>query len=197
MATISNNSPTLDMTPMVDLAFLLVTFFMLTTKFTPEDPVLVDMPSSVAEVKLPETDILLITVSKEGEIFFNLDGKYHKMALLEKLGEKYEIRFNDAEKENFSRLSGIGVPIGSLKGFLVLDQNDQKLVKQPGIPCDSVYNELADWIMFSRITNPKVRIAIKGDRQTAYPVIRQVINTLQAQKISRFNLITDLEHTTS
>ena len=178
---------------MVDLAFLLVTFFMLTTKFTPEDPVLVDMPSSVAEIKLPETDIMMITISKEGEIFFNLEGKYHRMALLEKVGEKYGIEFNDTEKEEFSKLSGFGLPISYLKEYLAMEHTSQKLVVQPGIPCSSSQNELADWVMYSRIANPKVRIAIKGDRQTGYPVIRQIINTLQEQKISRFNLITDLE----
>lgn len=182
---------------MVDLAFLLVTFFMLTTKFTPEDPVLVDMPSSVAEIKLPETDIMMITISKDGEVFFNLEGKYHRMALLDKIGEKYGVQFTEAEKEEFSKVSGFGLPIGSLKEYLAIGRDAQKLVAQPGIPCDSTSNELADWVMYARITNPKARIAIKGDRNTAYPVIRRVINTLQDQKINRFNLITDLERNAS
>ncbi|MEQ8686266.1 MAG: biopolymer transporter ExbD [Imperialibacter sp.] len=197
MSAKGKSSPSLDMTPMVDLAFLLVTFFMLTTKFTPEDPVLVDMPSSVAEIKIPETDILMITVSGSGDIFFNLEGKYQKQALLKKIGEKYGIDFTEAELDGFSKLSGVGVPIGNLQEYLALDDQVQKQTKQPGVPCDSSRNELSDWIMYSRITNPKVRIAIKADRQTSYPVIRQVIKTLQDQNISRFNLVTDLEQSTS
>ena len=58
--------PSMDMTPLVDLGFLLVTFFMLTATARPDEPVTVDMPSSVSEIKMPETDIMLITVSKDG-----------------------------------------------------------------------------------------------------------------------------------
>jgi biopolymer transport protein ExbD len=74
-----------------------------------------------------------------------------------------------------------------------MDADMRKLVKQPGIPCDSLKNELADWVVFSRITNPKLRIAIKGDRESTYPVVKKVLNTLVDTKVNRFNLITNLE----
>ncbi len=70
---------------------------------------------------------------------------------------------------------------------------ERKLVKQPGIPCDSLNNELADWVIFSRTTNPKLRIAIKGDRDADYPVVKNVITTLIDKKVNRFNLITNME----
>lgn len=178
---------------MVDLAFLLVTFFMLTTKFAPEEPIAVDMPSSVSEIKLPETDILTISISKEGTVFFNMDGKYNRQELLGKIGEKYGLQFTPEEIRTFSLLSSFGVPVGNLKEFLEMDPEARKAVLQPGIPCDSANNELADWIVLSRITNPKLRIAIKGDQDANYPVVRKVINTLVDRKVSRFNLITDLE----
>lgn len=181
------------MTPMVDLAFLLVTFFMLTTKFAPEEPMAVDMPSSVSEIKLPDTDILTISISKEGTVFFNMDGKYNRQELLQKIGEKYNIQFSPEETNSFSVLSSLGVPVGNLKQFLAMDSEQRKAIRQPGIPCDSVNNELSDWIVFSRITNPKLRIAIKGDQDAQYPVIKNVINTLIERKVNRFNLITNLE----
>ncbi|HKZ38565.1 MAG TPA: biopolymer transporter ExbD [Chryseolinea sp.] len=190
---IHRSSPSIDMTPMVDLAFLLVTFFMLTTKFAPEEPLAVDMPTSVSEIKLPDTDILTISVSKDGIVFFNMDGKYNREELLSKIGAKYGVQFSEKEVRSFSVLSSLGVPIGNLKQFLEMSSEERKLVNQPGIPCDSLNNELADWVILSRITNPKLRIAIKGDRDANYPTIKNVINTLIDNKVNRFNLITNME----
>lgn len=190
---VQRSSTSIDMTPMVDLAFLLVTFFMLTTKFAPEEPLAVDMPTSVSEIKLPDTDILTISISKDGVVFFNMDGKYNREELLTKMGEKYQIQFSPQEVRSFSLLSSMGVPLGNLKQFLSMAPEERKLVKQPGIPCDSLNNELADWVIFSRTTNPKLRIAIKGDRDAEYPVIKNVITTLIDKKVNRFNLITNME----
>jgi biopolymer transport protein ExbD len=190
---VHRSSTSIDMTPMVDLAFLLVTFFMLTTKFAPEEPLAVDMPTSVSEIKLPETDILTISISKDGIVFFNMDGKYNRQELLTKMGEKYGIQFSPQEANSFSVLSSLGVPIGNLKEFLSMAPEQRKLVRQPGIPSDSLNNELADWIMLSRSTNPKLRIAIKGDRDANYPVVKNVITTLIDRKVNRFNLITNME----
>ena len=190
---VQRSSTSIDMTPMVDLAFLLVTFFMLTTKFAPEEPLAVDMPTSVSEIKLPDTDILTISISKDGVVFFNMDGKYNREKLLVKMGEKYGVQFSDQEVRSFSLLSSMGVPFGNLKQFLSMAPEERKLVKQPGIPCDSLNNELADWVIFSRTTNPKLRIAIKGDRDAEYPVVKNVITTLIDKKVNRFNLITNME----
>lgn len=190
---VQRSSTSIDMTPMVDLAFLLVTFFMLTTKFAPEEPLAVDMPTSLSEIKLPDTDILTISISKDGIVFFNMDGKYNREKLLAKMGEKYGVQFSEQEVRSFSLLSSMGIPFGNLKQFLSMAPEERKLVKQPGIPCDSLNNELADWVIFSRTTNPKLRIAIKGDRDAEYPVVKNVITTLIDKKVNRFNLITNME----
>jgi biopolymer transport protein ExbD len=185
--------PSLDMTPMVDLAFLLVTFFMLTATAVPDEPVTVATPSSVSDIKIPETNILLITVAKDGKVFFSMDGKYHRQELLKKIGERYQINFTDEEAARFGILSSFGLPIGNLKEFLNLSQEDRKNVEQPGIPVDSLNNQLKDWIIFSRMTNPSVRIAIKGDQDSNYTVIERLMNTLIENNINRFNLITSME----
>nr|WKN35579.1 biopolymer transporter ExbD [Tunicatimonas sp. TK19036] len=192
---VKRSRPLLDMTPMVDLAFLLVTFFMLTTKFVAEEPIVVDTPSSISDLKLPETDMLTISMASDGRVFFNVDGRSTREKLLQKIAEKYGVTFSSEEAYQFSVLSSMGMPMGSLKSYLDISPEERKSVFQPGIPCDSLHNELADWIVFSRMANPKVRIALKGDKDVAYPVVKRVLNTLQDSRINRFNMITDLEKT--
>lgn len=183
----------MDMTAMCDVAFLLLTFFILTSKFKVQEPVEVLTPSSVSEVKLPETDIMMITIADDGRIFFDMDGQFKRRELIDKIDEKYELGLNEDEKNLFAITSSIGVPFGSLKNFLSLPTEERNRVEQPGIPADSTNNELSQWILYSRISNPKIRIAIKADRDANYPVVGTVIRTLQERNINKFNLITDLE----
>ena len=188
------SSPSLDMTPMVDLAFLLVTFFMLTTKFAADEPVPVDTPSSISTIKIPDTNVLTILVSKDGLVYFNMDGQYNRADVLQKMGVKYGVDFDKTEQHAFAVMgSSVGVPIGSMKQFLDMDPEERKLVKQTGIPIDSLHNELADWVLESRLTNRMLRIAIKGDRDSDFPTIKKVIKTLIDRKVNRFNLITNEE----
>jgi biopolymer transport protein ExbD len=90
-------------------------------------------------------------------------------------------------------MSGFGLPLNILPQYLDLDPDERKQITQTGIPADSVNNELADWVVFARMSNPGVRIAVKGDRDTNYEVVERVINTLIDRKVLRFNLITSLE----
>jgi biopolymer transport protein ExbD len=54
----------IDMTPMVDVAFLLLIFFMCTTQFKPPEKDKITLPESNSEAKSPESDIITIAVTK-------------------------------------------------------------------------------------------------------------------------------------
>jgi len=190
---VHRNPPSLDMTPMVDLAFLLVTFFMLTTTFAPQEPVVVDLPKSVSEIILPDKDRIIISIADDGRVFFDMDNQGARKTMLRYMGDKYGISFTPQQETAFSILQGFGVPVNTLPGFLDMDPDERNAIQQPGIPSDSVNNQLADWVVFARMSNPKVRIAVKGDRDTNYKVVARVINTLIDRKVLRFNLITGLE----
>ncbi|SIT95047.1 ExbD/TolR family protein [Pontibacter indicus] len=190
---VKRTAPSLDMTPMVDLFFLLVTFFMLTATARPDEAVIVDTPSSASEIKIPDTNVITITVDKNDRVFFGVDGQHTKEVLLDRIAKNYNIGFTEEERKTFSLLSNFGVPINQLKGYLAMESNDRKEVNQPGIPIDSTRNELGDWVLQTRLTNPQVVIAIKGDQDVSYPTVKRVMDILQEKKVDRFNLITDME----
>lgn len=191
---VPRKSTLIDMTAMCDVAFLLLTFFMLTTQFKADDSIIVDTPSSISDIKLPDTDIMNITVTKDGKVFFGIDNKnFSRERLLERISQKYNIQFTAEEQKAFVLTSSFGIPINALKGWLALEEIERKSFVQPGIPVDSADNELGVWIIQGRLSNPNIRIAIKGDGQVSYPVIKKVMNTLQDKNVNKFNLITDLE----
>jgi biopolymer transport protein ExbD len=65
----------IDMTPMVDVAMLLLTFFMLATTFKPPEEVTVALPQSHSAFKVPDADVMTITVTKEGKTWLGVDNQ--------------------------------------------------------------------------------------------------------------------------
>ncbi|MFC5270606.1 ExbD/TolR family protein [Adhaeribacter terreus] len=190
---VHRTSPSLDMTPMVDLAFLLVTFFMLTATPSQEEKLIVDTPSSISEIKLPEKDVITITIGSDNRVFYGVDGQPTRLSLLDKMGAKYNVSFTENERRTFELTNSFGMPMAGLKSYLAMTPEQRKKITQPGIPFDSVKNELGDWVLQTRLTNPDVVVAIKGDQSTDVPTIQRIIEVLQEKKVNRFNLITDME----
>ena len=189
---VPRKSTSVDMTAMTDVAFLLLTFFMLATQFKPEEPVTINAPSSVAEVPLPDKDMMTITISNDSRVFFELQGQQYKEQLINKVGALHQLTFTPEQVKSFSLMSSFGVPLTELAALLDTKPADRAKFEQKGIPSDSLNNELADWIWQSRLINNQVRVAIKGDQDANFPVVKQVIATLQEKKVNRFNFITNL-----
>ena len=193
-AQIKKKSTFIDMTAMSDVTVLLLTFFMLTSTFVKKEPVQVTTPASVSEIKIPETNVLQILVDPEGKIFMSLDKQQDMQAVLESMGEEYGIKFTPEQEKRFILSSTFGVPIRSMQKYLDLpeDQRD-KILKNEGIPCDSVDNQFKSWVRNARTANADLRIAIKEDATTPYSVIKNVMNSLQDLRENRYNLITSLK----
>ena len=194
-------STSTDMTAMCDVAFLLLTFFILTATAKVPEALPVDTPASTVQTKLPETDLATITIGK-GKVFYDLKGREVRKRTLELMGEKYGVKFTQEEKDKFALMEGFGVPIQSLSQIIAMKAADRTKAEQPGVPKDSLDNQLKEWIYNSRIANneynnsisssQELQIAIKGDAKEEYPAIKKVMDILQDQKINSFSLVTGL-----
>jgi len=194
---IARKSTATDMTAMCDVAFLLLTFFILTSKFRTEDPVPVDIPGYTKTILLPEENVATLTIGSS-KVFFGVEGIPIRKQMLEEVGKIYSINFTPEEEAVFEVLPEFGMPVSQLKSYLDLDPDARKKFVQPGIPTDSVSNQLFNWVREARkadvaINEKALLIAIKGDSKQEYPTIKTVIAILQKQKVNKFSLITALK----
>ncbi|MBC7846576.1 MAG: biopolymer transporter ExbD [Flavobacterium sp.] len=192
----SKKAASIDMTAMCDVAFLLLTFFILTATAKVPEALPVDMPASTVQSKLPESNLATLTIGK-GKVFFDMKGKEVRIQTLEKMAEKYGMEFTDEDKNEFSLMEGFGVDIASLKSIIEMKSSERLKANQPGIPKDSLDNQLADWLKIARqanidINDKELEIAIKGDAKEEYPAIKKVMDILQDQGINSFSLVTGL-----
>ena len=191
---VKKQSTFIDMTAMSDVTVLLLTFFMLTSTFIQKEPIQVSTPASVMEIKIPETDILQILVDNDGKVFMSMDKQEDRVAVLEKMGEEYGVAFTPEEVDKFRLAPSFGVPIGQMRSFLALPEDEQdKILKDYGIPTDSTDNQLKSWVKNARLQNRDLRIAIKADQATPYPIINTIMTSLQDIRENRYNLITTLK----
>lgn len=196
-------STAIDMTAMTDVSFLLLTFFILTAKFRPYQPVIIDTPSSVSEYKVPDP-LMTIAVDKEGKIYYTLSSPALKKQaidnMIERYGEKYPTikGLSEEQKATFASIEMMGFTINQLPDLLGKGSKYFESVKgadMPGIPIDSANNQLEDWIMAGRFAEPNMRIAIKGDSKSNIQTVQEIIKTLTSDRVNvhTFNLITSLE----
>ncbi len=202
---ISKKSTRIDMAAMCDIAFLLLTFFIMTSTAKLPEPLEVTTPASTVQIKLPDVNLATITVGKE-KVFFGVIGQETRKRTLEKMAERYSLTFTEEEKHRFSLIESFGVDVrGGGLNRLIAMKSDERMKEgvQGGVPYDSINNQLSDWIRLSREANielltekgEKIKdldIAIKGDAKEEYPTIKKVIDILQQNRKNNFYLVTGL-----
>lgn len=190
---IKKHAPENDMTPMVDLAFLILAFFMLATKFKPEEAAEVKIPSSVSSDAVPEKDVFTVSVDKEARVFVSMDNPEFRQVLIENLNKTRNLGLGPAEIKSFINIPSVGVPFGQLKSLLSLTPEQQKALKQPGIPVnDSTGGELYYWVRDALVaySGRKLNLCIKADNDTKYPAYKNILNAFKKNDQNKFLLIT-------
>lgn len=210
-------APSIDMTPMVDLAFLLVTFFMLSANFRENEPVTVATPSSISDKEVPQKHLIMVTVSQDGLVYFNATGNKTREVLLNNMCAKYKVALTKEQQEEFLKMSSVGTPMKGLSKYLSMNSQERSKLKW-GIPTDSTQgpNELRDWINFAHaaslkegqadyedasskttdkleVNDYKPKFVLKVDGKAEYARAKVVIEVFRDLNINNLNFVTSLE----
>lgn len=163
----------LDMTPMVDVGFLLLTFFMLTAKFkSSEESLTISLPKAdTTMMKLPDKDIAMLTIGLEPKatgapdtvILYGVANEKDRPAIYKPL--------QLASTRNPSQPA-----------------SDEELSKMGQVRVDKAHLESV--IQQSRLQNSAMRYAINADSNISYGTVDDIMRVMQKFGASRFNLAT-------
>ena len=163
----------LDMTPMVDVGFLLLTFFMLTAKFKPQsdDPLEIALPVAYADTtRLPDANIAIITIGLKAlpdgrldtVINYGLSNEKDRAAIFKPLNLSDPVTGKPLTEQQLSMKGDVRVTKASLE--TVIPQ--------------------------SRLQNGLMRYAIDADSGVSYGTVDDIMRVLQRYGATRFNLVT-------
>ena len=197
---IPRKSTAVDMTAMCDVAFLLLSFFILTTKFKPSEAVPVDTPNSVAAKIAPEKDVVMITLNKEGHVFLstgdNTSDKQKKHDIISSINQTKGLGLSEAEIQALVKAPFIGVPESQLKQQARLQTDQMNAQTLPGIPTqDTTNNELIDWMraVTDAYQGGHLNIVLKGDNVAKYPSFKNVLTAFKKNRQFKFQMVTNPE----
>jgi len=193
-AKINRGSTNIDMTAMCDVAFLLLSYFILIAEFKPAEAIEVNPPSSVASKAAPQTDAFLVSISPEGQVFVQLSEEM-KGDVIEEISTARNLNFSAEDKALFKQSLFIGTPLSQLPQFVRVRPENLHSVKLTGIPIDSTNNELQAWInaALNVYKGKKINWLIKGDNNSKYLVFRDVINSFKKNEVFKYQLVTNAE----
>lgn len=209
------STPSIDMTPMVDLAFLLVTFFMLAASIRTSEPVDVDLPTSISDKMIP-ANVVMVTVDAGGRVFFKMSDPEAKRELITNMSAKYKVGFSDDQIEEFTLMETFGCAMKEMPQYLDLKADDRRQFNTSGIPyTDSTNNQLLDWIYYGNAAainsgrtafenaelageNPDIKeylpkFILRVDSKTLYVQAQKVIDVFRDLDLNNLNFITSME----
>lgn len=184
------HGPAMDMTAMCDVAFLLLTFFIMTTQFKSQETVKIVTPSSISKIKMEDKNIGAVSIDNEGKYYFGMPDSQERRAFINQLNTDFSLGLTAAEQNEFTKIAEVGVGKAGLKQYLGLTPDQRVNVKIKGIPLDSADTELVDWVKAYAKTNPAGLLAIKGDVKTQYPAVKTIFDEFGKAEINKFRLIT-------
>jgi biopolymer transport protein ExbD len=191
-------STSVDMTAMCDVAFLLLSFFILTTKYKTDENVTVVTPKSVSTKPAEAKNIVQIIMDKEGKVYFSVgdESTSEKQDIIDMIDQGKNLGLSAKEKAAFAKAgSYVGVPFSMLKSYLQLTPDQLKTYKAPGVPIDTANNELTIWMNAATraFTGSKMNLLVKGDNNAKYPTFKGVIDAFKKNEIFKFSMVTDPE----
>jgi biopolymer transport protein ExbD len=195
---VPRKSTAVDMTAMCDVAFLLLSFFILTTKFKASEAITVETPSSVSSKVAPEKDVTLVSLTKDGKVFVSLDNEEVKEELANQLNANKGASLSPADVAAFKKASFYGTPVSQLKSALQIPADKLTGDALPGIPAqDTANNEMIDWIRYivaaHSSTGAKMNLIFKGDNAAKYPAFKNVITAFKKNDQFKFSMVTNAE----
>ena len=193
-AKLPRKSTSIDMTAMCDVAFLLLSFFILTTKFKPAEAIAVTTPNSVAAKVAPDKDFVMIIMDKDGKVFVSMDDESKKEYIANTLNNTKNLGIN---VQAFKKANFFGAPFASLASFVAIPEDQRKGANLPGVPVtDTANNELKTWMRLVRDAYMGVKepnLLVKGDNMAKYPSFKAVIDAFKANDFLKFQMITNPE----
>jgi biopolymer transport protein ExbD len=194
-------STNIDMTALCDFTLLLLTFFIMSSQFKPQEVVTVRTPSSTSTKEIP-AGFIEITLDKTGRVFFAIDNYNLKRYTINEVNTTKGLGLSDAEISSFVTNGIVGLPFTKLKSYLAMTPEQQAATDKtvPGVPTDTTgsftTNELAYWIQTTRMQAQinemdAPRFVIKVDGDAPYTETQRVVSTLGKLQIFKFSFLTN------
>lgn len=195
---IARKSTIVDMTAMCDVAFLLLSFFILTTKPKPSEAVPISTPKSVANKFVPDKGVVMISLNNEGHVYLSVsdngEDREKKKAILEDLNTKNNLGLSGDEIDKLVKQPFIGVPMAQLKQQAQLTTEQITAKNLPGIPAqDTTNNQMLEWIRASKVAyqGSHMDLIIKGDNVAKYPVFKNILTAFKKNDEFKFQMVTN------
>lgn len=177
----------IDMTPLVDVIMLLLTFFMLVATFKAEstEAIEIKLPESVVTdtTKLPEKDIMTLTITKAGDVFLDVDNYKVREQVF---GDAFGVGLFHPDSTSKSEYELTG---GKVNG----KQFKRKVVIMNRSQFEKALTDLRLSLKNQTGGKSDFRIVLKGDTESDYGVVEDLMDIFKTTHNTRFALVTDIK----